>query len=620
MAIDYRLCNVLLADGTRFDEHPELYVRQSVTAGKAGDHSVVLSPRCMRYDFATYLNAFSYVKWREYTTIGNVWLHLRARGSFEILYTGYETLLQKPKRVVFAQQSYELDEYTDIDFCFPKTDAVLLSFEIVTSEPLNIADAYYYTKVEEQSLRPIELAVCTTTFCKEEYVVPNMMLFKEHILECDEPIAKHFTLHVVDNGRTLDVEEYESERIHVHPNPNVGGAGGFARGMIEAMEQEPQATHVLLMDDDVQIHPEAIKRTYNLLRLLKDECLGYYVSGAMLCLEDPTMFHEDVGYVDPHGNYGAIKRAEDYAEFIDITELSNVMRLETSHSHVPNKYAAWWYCCIPMNTIKEKGLSLPIFIRGDDAEYGNRGAKGFISMNGICIWHQSSSGVFRAALERYYPLRNTLIAQAASGIYGNVDMLDAVHHFFGLDLKTFNYDSAEICLRALEDYLKGPDYLKHLKTDANNKALSLKNEQLKPIEEIDDELMRDVSFIPTLLPKNIEARGIAMRAFDYVTFNGQRVPPQMSHGGVAVIAYHGWHYPANTIRGKDAILAVTLDGKMGVLRKKNLVRLNELMKRYKIDAKEYEQRKDELAAQWAAARDELTSVKFWKWYLEDQAR
>lgn len=50
--------------------------------------------------------------------------------------------------------------------------------------------------------------------------------------------------------------------IYYHRNKNVGGSGGFTRGMIESIRQKPKATHVLLMDDDVVVLSESIKRTY----------------------------------------------------------------------------------------------------------------------------------------------------------------------------------------------------------------------------------------------------------------------------------------------------------------------------------------------------------------------
>ena len=106
-------------------------------------------------------------------------------------------------------------------------------------------------------------------------------------------------MHVIDNGCTLPYKELSTDKVTISPNENVGGAGGFARGMIESMEQDVPATHVLLMDDDVEVSPESIMRTYNLLRIVKPEYSEAFVSGAMLNYEDVQDMKEDTGFIDP---------------------------------------------------------------------------------------------------------------------------------------------------------------------------------------------------------------------------------------------------------------------------------------------------------------------------------
>lgn len=44
-------------------------------------------------------------------------------------------------------------------------------------------------------------------------------------------------------------------------------------------------THVLLMDDDIVIEPEALVKTYTLLTLLKDTYIDTFIGGAMLRLD-----------------------------------------------------------------------------------------------------------------------------------------------------------------------------------------------------------------------------------------------------------------------------------------------------------------------------------------------
>ena len=82
-----------------------------------------------------------------------------------------------------------------------------------------------------------------------------------------------------------------------------------------------------------------------------------------------------------------------------------------------------------------------------------------------------------------------------------------------------------------------------------------------------------------------------------------------------MIPYNCWHYSPNEMRGHNTILAVTPDGRQGVLRHRDQARFDDLYRRWEADQKLYNSRRDELRAQWAAARDELTSVAFWKGYL-----
>ena len=89
---------------------------------------------------------------------------------------------------------------------------------------------------------------------------------------------------------------------------------------------------------------------------------------------------------------------------------------------------------------------------------------------------------------------------------------------------------------------------------------------------------------------------------------------------MAVIVYSGWNYPANVIRGVDTIVAICEDGSGGVIRHKDRARFKSQLKRYNQLLKEFHERRDELNEMWSSARDELTSVEFWKRYLEEQAQ
>ena len=85
-----------------------------------------------------------------------------------------------------------------------------------------------------------------------------------------------------------------------------------------------------------------------------------------LSIEEPNLQFEDVSYVIKSGAYRRIK--DDY--YID--ETTDIAENEAVDVEVSNAYGAWWYSCIPLNEVREKGLPLPLFVRCDDVEYGMR--------------------------------------------------------------------------------------------------------------------------------------------------------------------------------------------------------------------------------------------------------
>ena len=66
---------------------------------------------------------------------------------------------------------------------------------------------------------------------------------------------------------------------------------------------------------------------------------------------------------------------------------------------------------------------MPIFVRGDDVEYGLRCNPGFITMNGICVWHMGFAGKFNVGMDHYQVNRNLLINQAVTGLIDDVNVI-----------------------------------------------------------------------------------------------------------------------------------------------------------------------------------------------------
>ena len=59
--------------------------------------------------------------------------------------------------------------------------------------------------------------------------------------------------------------------------------------------------------------------------------------------------------------------------------------------------------------IKENGLPLPIFVRGDDIEFSMRNNKEIVSLNGINVWHDPFILKYNEIMEDYYLPRNMIM-------------------------------------------------------------------------------------------------------------------------------------------------------------------------------------------------------------------
>ena len=146
------------------------------------------------------------------------------------------------------------------------------------------------------------------------------------------------------------------------------------------------------------IQPESIFITWRILTVLKPEFSDTYIGGAMLRL-DKQWYQTESGALWNGGNLISRKVG------LDLRDLDACLYNEFEEKC---DFNAWWYCTIPMKFVNETNLPLPLFIRGDDVEYGLRNMKNLILMNGICVWHEPFEYKFSSSMY-YYIFRNRLI-------------------------------------------------------------------------------------------------------------------------------------------------------------------------------------------------------------------
>ncbi|MCI1833717.1 MAG: glycosyltransferase [Bifidobacterium tibiigranuli] len=617
-----KFANILLENNPRAIAYPGMYCKADqpvIFDDEAGNWTLL---RAGVFDFTTYFNSLSVAKLLKYTIAEDFTLHVELKGA--------ACEVQQMMGDAFAAHSIPVDgsaqqvaaseEWQSVDLpLHVDENMVIVGFSITTQGRVEIRNGFYGVDYAGE-LRDVELALSTTTFKKESYIINNVNLVRRHILESEDEIASHFHMYVIDNGRTLDAVALSGDGVQVIGNDNVGGAGGFTRGMLTVMEQVPAATNILLMDDDVAVSPESIRRTYNLLRLLNDEYSEAMISGAMINFESGENQWEDVGHMTPEGTFAACKPPLHLTKFEDLIYNETFTPTSTMRE---NMYAAWWYCCIPITVIKRNKLPLPFFVRCDDAEYGIRCKTHFITMNGLCIWHLSFFERYNAAVERYQTTRNTMIAQAMCDMAPGSDFMHELKKNVRLELKKFGYENAELCLDAFEDFLKGPRFFSEPGVaERTFMAANHNKEQLVDFETLQRQADEDpdlegfnVHDVDRQLIESDRPRTIPQRLFDFITDNEQHY--LTSDGkGYAVIPMQGWLYPAGIIRGKRKLVVMDWYNRKGTIRTKDAKRYQQIEKRYQRDLKYYKANIERLKQEYVEARPTLTSADYWKHYLK----
>lgn len=617
-----KFSNILLERNSSSSEYPSLYCKSSCTwfDSSDGSYSLVGSGE---YDFTTYFNALSVQKLKRYADAKAFELHLEVCGSdFEIVQTYADVLAASPIDMPDTSKRFGASsDWFCVDIDLVALDsAVLVGFKLNTEGDLSIRNCYYSVSIDHD-LHDVNLLLSTTTFKKEDYIKRNIKLVDREILQSSDYIADHFNMLVVDNGRTLDCGSLSTDCIKVIPNQNVGGAGGFTRGMIYALDADDTYSNILLMDDDVLVSPESIKRCFNLLRIVNDEYHEAFISGAMLASDAGDVQWEDTGFMNEVGACRAAKPVLTLTKFEDVV-FNEAFRVSGEAAKSHQRYAAWWFCCIPLSIIKKNDLPLPYFVRCDDAEYGTRCNPKFMTMNGICIWHDSFHRRYNAAVERYNMTRNVLIARYTTGFAPHSEFVPEIRKSFYLELKKFSYENAELILIALEDFLKGPDYYsKKGIAERTFMEANRNKEKMYPLKELPELAKKnglngfDLSSIDRQLIDGDRPRSFWEHIEDFATNNQQKLV--VTEGkGFAVIPNTGWAYPAGVIRGKKYLVVIDWYNRLGTIRKKDAKRYKALDKRFKKDIAELKSRNEELHEQYQSSRSKVTSLPFWREYLD----
>ena len=273
------------------------------------------------------------------------------------------------------------------------------------------------------------------------------------------------TVFVMDQGKdkVTDSEYFPAaeaglgDKLRVIVQGNLGGSGGYARGQLESV-RKGTATYAMMMDDDVVCEPEGIIRAVTFGDLAKRPTL---VGGHMFNLYSRSQMHSFGEIVQPW-RFWWQTRLDGYAQW-DFGA-RNLRSSRWLHKRADVDFNGWFMCLIPRVVLEEVGLSLPVFIKWDDSEFGLRAkAAGYptVSFPGAAVWHvpwtDKNDGV---DWQSYFHHRNRIIAALLHSPYerGGRMVRESLNHQVK-HLASLQYSTAELRHLAMEDVLRGPHAL-----------------------------------------------------------------------------------------------------------------------------------------------------------------
>ena len=327
----------------------------------------------------TYFNSISIGKLKKYTQIKQLSFSLRFCGKIRLTWkTKHLQQADITLQEILLQAEYMSTQTIPLEF-WPSLQAGMLFFEIHALSDTEIEDFCYET--EQAPLRQIKVGVVITHFNRISATLAALDKLKKGLLPY---LANNLTICVVDNSQNLP----EVSGITIIKNPNLGGAGGFSRGLLYCKEQG--ISHCLFMDDDASCEIESIQRTLFYLSYSLDPKLA--ISGAMLREVEPNMQHENGGVFN--GLCHSVKCHYNLLSTRDILLNENEERID---------YGAWWFFAFPLAYVSH--LAFPYFVRGDDISFSLANDFKIITINGIASW-QADFAHKAGPLQLYLDQRN----------------------------------------------------------------------------------------------------------------------------------------------------------------------------------------------------------------------
>ncbi|WP_328408079.1 glycosyltransferase [Nocardia sp. NBC_00403] len=401
----------------------------------------------------TYFGRFAASYWQRWTTVTEVRatmvLDVAAKARVRVVASdiaGHRRIIETAEITAAGPLTLTapLDQYVD-------GGALWLEFDAIGGD-LGITELTW-TSVAPDHVRPVAIAICTFNRAADCAETVAALASDATVLAAIDAV------YVVDQGTDL-VENRPvfqntlpvfGDKLRYIRQPNLGGAGGFTRGLYEVSAVNEHAD-VILMDDDILCEPETVLRLNAFANMTVEPTL---VGAQMLFLLNPDYLNVGAEEVHLH----ELKHGQKVPKALRNTS----MLKRNQERRVDAGYNAWWTCLIPAEVVAKIGLPIPIFFQWDDVEYGVRAREnGFVTVTlpNAAVWHADFYWKDYDDWARYFSTRNSLVV---GSLHADLDAKAISRQLFrslAEHLVAMQYGLVHTTLQGIEDFLEGPKVLR----------------------------------------------------------------------------------------------------------------------------------------------------------------
>lgn len=385
-------------------------------------------------DFNTYFNSFSVTSWKNNCKIDDLYLVLQGVGSFTVkIYNqvfGQDKKLLKEINVNLdgSAKSIALESWNGLN------DGLL--FPEITALSNGVIHELSFT-TKSKPVVASRLGIVITHFNRKDYVLPTIQRINSFIKESG--LSEDIDLIIIDNSN--NITKSEGEGAIIIPNKNLGGSGGFMRGLLYLKDNS--FTHCLFMDDDASCETESIFRAYQMLSYARTEKLA--IAGGLL----------DANEMNTSIEKGAVFSGVSISvkSNYDMTNDKDLLKSDKDFSSLD--YGGWWFFMFKIDDVKR--FTFPYFVKGDDITFSIDNSFSIISPIGICCWAEKF-GLKSSPFYTYLWARFLLIQPL---MYSKYENNKSVFHLLKqgiLFAAVGKYESVLAIIQAHQDIREGPDF------------------------------------------------------------------------------------------------------------------------------------------------------------------